>query len=100
MAEEALEHVRHQVPRGAHIEPEPVRFEAARASAQLFVLFEEGDVRAGVGEVTRCREAAEPAADHDDGFAGHGVDVRGHVHTETYVREQYKYRPDASSGYH
>jgi len=78
--EEPFEHVGHEVPRGAHIELEAVGFEAARASAELFVLLEKRDVRAGVGEVAGGREAAEPAADNDDGFASYGVDVRGRVH--------------------
>jgi len=63
--------------------PEAVGLQPARAPAELFVLLQEGHIRAGVSEVTGGREAAESAADHDDGLAGHGVDVRGHVHARS-----------------
>ena len=73
VTEEALEDVGHQVPGRTHVEPEAVPAEDARSAAELFVLFDEGNVEAGVGEVTGRREAAEAAADDADRRVRRGV---------------------------
>jgi hypothetical protein len=63
VAEEALEDVRHQIPRGAGVEPKPVALEHAGVAAESVVAFEQAHVGAGVGQIRRRCEPAEPAAD-------------------------------------
>jgi hypothetical protein len=64
--EELLEDVRHQVPRGPHVEPEAVAFEDACATADLLVLLDDGHVGTRVGEVARGRQPAEARTDYGD----------------------------------
>ena len=59
--EEVLEHLGHEVPRGAGVEAEPVALDAADAAAEVVVLLEQVDAVAargeqrGGGQARRCR---------------------------------------------
>ena len=72
-AEEVVEHLRHEVPRGPGVEAEPVPLPGAGPAAERVARLEEGDAVPVAREQRRGREPGDAAADHDDplGCRGH-----------------------------
>lgn len=63
--EEVLEDVRHQIPRGPHVEAEPVGLEVVGPTAHQLVLLQHGDVVTLLGQQSRARQSADAAPDDD-----------------------------------
>ena len=66
VVEKTLEHLRHPVPTGAHIELKARVVEGAGAAAEAFVFFQNAHLIAFAGQVTGRREAGEARTNYGD----------------------------------
>ncbi|MPM88622.1 hypothetical protein SDC9_135726 [bioreactor metagenome] len=62
-AEVALKHLRHEIPRGSHVEGKPILVPIACPSAKLIILFDQRDTPPIAGKESRCTEAAKASPD-------------------------------------